>query len=178
MSPEPFDETVTPDLDTLFSDEVNAAQVDQIIKDGLPPQGSYQTNPDEYEVNSFINMQDEKNAEGAVTGQRRVITFVGIATGRFDGDEVNARMRFRISPDARKKRDWETKELTEKDDLMTRLYAQAVKAYESTTGAKPKRNTDLIDWLKTSSIKVRTFNTDSGESLVIGITPVGRGARR
>ena len=172
-----YNENDQVDIDAKFNDEVNAEQVDQIIKDGLPPQGTYQTDPTEYPLNAFLNVNLEKHGE-TIVGERRVITFTGLASGRFDGETITNRLRFRISPDARKKRDFETKELTEKDDLMTRLYAQAVKAYETTVGEKPKRNPDLIEWVKNAPIRVRTFNTDGGESMVIAISPVGRARRR
>ncbi len=163
------------DIDEKFNDEVNSAAVNEGIKAALPPQGTYQSHPDEYPLNAYLGEFDEKDADGAVTGKRRTITFTGLFTGKFDGEELTTRFRFAISPDRRKKRDYESGEMTEKDDLKTRLYDQAVKTYEKAAGEMPKRNTDLVEWLKSNPFKVRTFNTSDGESMVLSISPAGRG---
>lgn len=162
------------DMDEKFNDEVNTAAVNEGIKAALAPQGTYQTQ-EEYPLNAFLGESNEKDADGAITGQRRTITLTGLFAGKFDGEMVTTRLRFVLSPDRRKKRDFVTREMTDKDDLRTRLYDQAVKTYEKTVGEMPKKNTDLVEWLKSNPFKVRTFNTSDGESMVINISPAGRG---
>lgn len=164
----------TVDIDEKFNDEVNATAVNEGIKSALPPQGTYQTNPEEYPLNAFLGESDEKDESGSVISKRRTITFTGLVSGVFQGETVTNRIRFTISPDRRKKRDFETRELTEKDDIRTRLYDQAVKTYEKSVGEMPKRNNDLVEWLKSNPFNVRTFNTADGESMVITISPRGR----
>lgn len=161
-------------IDSLFNNEVDTQATEDINRRAATPAGTYTTNPEEYPLNVFANLNEEKDADGAVVGKRTVATITGLAFATIKGEDVTLRLRVRISPDARKKRDFETKELTEKDDLMTRLWAQAVTTYKASVGEYPKRGTDLLEWVKSNPFKVRTFVTQEGENMAIAISPVGR----
>lgn len=161
--------TTVVDMDTLFNREVNEAEVNEVNRRSATPAGTYITNPDEYPINVFANTFNETDG-----GTRTVLTFAGLAQATIKGEDVTLRFRFRISPDARKKLDFETKEPTEKDDLPTRLYAQAVTAYRAQQKEAPKNVGQLVEWLKSSPIRVRTFVTQEGEPMVIAISAARR----
>ena len=173
MTDETADNVV--DMDELFQREINEAEVNEINKRAAAPQGTYTTVPDEYPLNVFVNEIDEK-VNGEPTGTKRLIlTVTGMAQGVFKGETVNLRLRFGISPDQRAKRNFDTgEEIEGKDDLKTRLYAQAVTTYKASVGDAPKKLGDLVEFLKSSPYKVRTFNTTEGDSMVIAISPARR----
>ena len=168
--------TETPDLESLFQDEVtNAEQVNQTIKDSGAPAGTYQSNPNEYPINAYPQQRDEKNVEGAVIGQRKSINLVGLFTMK----DVTTRIRFTISPEYRQKKVYDgdswTGEYAEKPDSQSKLYAQAIKAYEASVHEMPKGVIALVEWMKVNPFRVRTMQGRDGDLVVLAISPAGRG---
>ena len=173
MSDEVMDhEEVT--MDDLFNQEVDSAQVEETIRRSLPPVGTYTTNPDESPINVFVAKVAEKDATGRVTGSRRLATVTGMGTNLRGGEEFKARLRFKMSPDLRKAREYvdgeATGNLLDKDDLASRLWAQAVQAYHKTNGSYPQKENELLEWLKSAPFKARIFHTRDGEIMVVAIT--------
>ena len=173
-------EQLPPDMETLFQDEViNAEQVNQTIRDSGAPAGTYQSQPEEYPLNAYPKVRELKDVEGAVIGTRRSIDVVGLFVGRFEGEDVKTRIRFTISPDAGKRKVYEgdqwTGDYLDKPDSQSKLYAQAVKAYESSVKEMPKNVIALVEWMKESTFKVRTMVGRDGEPVVLAISPAGRG---
>ena len=173
-------EQLPPDMETLFQDEViNAEQVNQTIRDSGAPAGTYQSQPEEYPLNAYPKVRELKDVEGAVIGSRRSIDVVGLFVGRFEGEDVKTRIRFTISPDAGKRKVYEgdqwTGDYLDKPDSQSKLYAQAVKAYESSVKEMPKNVIALVEWMKESAFRVRTMVGRDGEPVVLAISPAGRG---
>ncbi len=174
------DEQPVVDMESLFQDEViNAEQVNQTIRDSGAPAGTYQSDPDEYPLNAYPKERELKDVEGAVIGKRRSIDIVGLFTGRFDGADVRTRIRFTISPDYGKRKVYEGDqwigEYLDKPDSQSKLYAQAVKAYEATVKELPKGVIQLIEWLRENPFRVRTMQGSNGDPVVLAISPVRRG---
>lgn len=170
------DEQNAPDLESLFQDEViNAEQVNQIIRDSGAPAGTYQSDPDEYPLNAYPKEREEKDLDGNVIGKRRSIDIVGLFTMK----DTTTRIRFTISPDYRQKKvyvndEW-TGEYLEKPDSQSKLYAMAVKAYETTVKEMPKGVMQLVEWLTSNQFRVRTMIGRDGDPVVLNVTAAGRG---
>ena len=168
------------DMESLFQDEVvNAEQVNQTIRDSGAPAGTYQSQPEEYPLQAYPKVRELKDVEGAVTGQRKSIDFAGLFVGRFEGKDVTTRIRFTISPEYSKRKVYEadqwTGEFMDKPDSQSKLYAQAVKAYESSVKELPKNVLQLVEWMKESPFRVRTMVGRDGDPVVLAISPAGRG---
>ena len=174
------EETPEVTMDSLFENEViNAEQVNQTIRDSGAPAGTYQSQPEEYPLQAYPKIRELKDVEGQVTGSRKSIDFAGLFVGRFEGKDVTTRIRFTISPEYGKRKVYEneqwTGEFMEKPDSQSKLYAQAVKAYESSVKELPKNVLALVEWMKESSFRVRTMVGRDGEPVVLAISPAGRG---
>ena len=160
---EPRDENSV-SLDDLHNIEVNQADVDDTLRRGLLPQGTYLTNPDEFgEMAAFPRMLEEKDDAGNITGRRLVVALRGrgrakvrIKTGyTVESKTVEGRVDFEISPDVRRKLNWETKEPMDSNDLRSTLYAQATKAYQAHFGERPKSVAQVVEYLQKFPIKAR-----------------------
>ena len=167
-------------MDSLFENEViNADQVNQTIRDSGAPAGTYQSNPEEYPLQAYPKVRELKDVEGQVIGSRKSIDIVGLFMGRFDGKEERARVRFTISSQPAKKKvyvnDAWTGEYLDKPDSQSKLYAQAVKAYESSAKEMPKNVLALVEWLRENPFRVRTMIGRDGDPVVLAISPAGRG---
>ena len=168
------------DMESLFQDEVvNADQVNQTIRDSGAPAGTYTSQPEEYPLQAYPKVRELKDVEGQVIGSRKSIDFAGLFVGRFEGKDVTTRIRFTISPEYGKRKVYEgdqwTGEFMDKPDNQSKLYAQAVKAYESSVKELPKNVLALVEWMKESSFRVRTMVGRDGEPVVLAISPAGRG---
>ena len=169
----------TVDMESLFQNEViNAEQVNQTIRDSGAPAGTYQTNPEEYPLQVYPKVRELKDMEGQVTGSRKSIDIVGLFTGRFDGKEERARVRFTISPEYHRRKVYEgdqwTGEFMDKPDSQSKLYAQAVKAYEAGAKELPKNVLQLVEWMTQNPFRVRTMVGRDGDPVVLAISPTGR----
>lgn len=150
-----------------FDTEVDAQAAVEVQKRNMAPAGTYQTDPDTFgELTVTPSVQDDG---------RKVFAFFGRTKYAGRGDEVVSALRFRISPDARPKKDREGNVVEGKDDLSTRLYAQAVGAYvRAHDGGAPKTLRDLADWLKAvPGLKLRTMQGDD-DLIVLNIQAPGR----
>lgn len=145
-----------------FDTEVDAQQAAEVQKRNMAPAGTYQTDPDTFgELTVTPSVQDDG---------RKVFAFFGRTKYAGRGDEVVSVLRFRISPDARPKKDVDGNVVVGKDDLSTRLYAQAVGAYtKAHDGDTPKTLRDLSDWIKSvQGLQLRTMQ-GSDDLIVLNI---------
>lgn len=170
------DEQPVVDMESLFQDEViNAEQINQTIRDSGAPAGTYQSDPEEYPLNAYPKERELKDVEGAVIGKRRSIDIVGL----FSMKDTRTRIRFTISPDYGKRKVYEgdqwTGEYLDKPDSQSKLYAQAVKAYEATVKEMPKTVPALVEFLTSTPFRVRTMQGRDGELVALAISPAGRG---
>jgi hypothetical protein len=176
VTDETNEQVETPDIESMFQDEViNAEQINQTIRDSGAPAGTYQSDPDEYPLNAYPKERELKDVEGAVIGKRRSIDIVGLFTMK----DTKTRIRFTISPDYGKRKVYEneswTGEYLDKPDSQSKLYAQAVKAYEATVKEMPKSVPALVEFLIATPFRVRTMVGRDGEPVVLAISPAGRG---
>lgn len=145
-----------------FDAPVDAQQAQEIQKRNMAPAGTYVTDPDTFgELTVTPSQQDDG---------RRVFAFFGRTKYAGKGDEVVSALRFRLSPDARPKKTADGEVVAGKDDLSTRLYAQAVGAYaRANDGATPKTLRDLSDWIKAvPGLQLRTMQ-GSDDLIVLNI---------
>ena len=156
------------DPSDMFDAPVDAAAAQEIQKRNMAPGGNYVTDPDTF---GELTVTPSTNEDG-----RRVFGFFGRCKYAGRGEEVVTALRFRLSPDARPKKDVDGNVVEGKDDLSTRLYAQAVGAYvRANDGAAPKTLRDLADWIKgTTGLRLRTMQ-GSDDLVVLSISaPTGR----
>ena len=147
-------------MDPQFDQPVDKAQITETLNKSLPPRGTYRTNPDEFgPMNVFKAAKDFEDV-------RRMIILSGKVVGTFkDRGEITTFIRnVKISPDARRAKQWVDGQLTgavlEKDDTATLLWAKAVRAYEKTYTEMPKQEQQVIDFLVSGEYKlrIRPFN--------------------
>lgn len=175
-------------LDDLFQEEVDQAQADDINRSALAPAGTYTSNPEEAQLNASVVRLKDKDADGNETGtERTVITLTGRVTAQIKGKTETAGLRVRMSPDRRKAKvyvDGEpTGELSEKDDAMSKLWAQAVAAFGVTFNDKPKSKGAVVEYLTNHPVRFRLMQVGvptktnpepRGEpgNLVVAISPL------
>lgn len=153
-------------LDDLHDREVDVAGARAVQQRALPPSATYETDPDENgPMNVAVAIVPEKRG-GALTGtSRTVITLSGRATAfRVRGEDgevsdVPTGIRFKMSPDVRRKVDWETQEETDKDDIQTKLWAQAVTVYQQAIGDEPKSQKAVVEYLRDNAARYRLIQT-------------------
>ena len=153
-------ETVS--LDSLHTQEINHAEVDDTLRRGLSPAGTYLTNPAEFgEMNATVAKVEEKDDAGKVIGERLVITLVGRGTARVrlgtENKEVTAPIRVQMSPDTRRKRDFQTGEELEQNDSKSQRWAEAVKAYEQQFKERPKNVGAVVEFLQKYPARFRVI---------------------
>lgn len=163
-------------VDSLFDKEADLAGAKAIKKRNMAPAGTYITNPDDYPVTVIPVKVAEKDKAGDETGSTRATaTIIARATATIKGEEAIALLRFSISPDRRPKkiydgRDWTGEVNEQKDDLSSRLWADVTDMYAEThsTDAPPKQS-DIVDYLRTFPVALRTMQGDDG-LIVLGIS--------
>jgi hypothetical protein len=171
-------------LDDLFKQDVDLAVADEINRASLSPSGTYQSDPGEAPLNAFPSKVKLKDADGNETGQERlVITLTGRAVATIKGKVEKAGLRVRMSPDRMKKVDFESGEVTDKDDLQSRLWAQAIGAFKAQFGEAPKSMGAVVQYLTEYPVRFRVIQIGvptksnpepNGEpgNLVMSISPV------
>lgn len=171
------DEQVT--MDSLFDSEVNSTEAEAIVKRAQKPAGTYQTDPETYPM-TVIEEKEQKSREGEVYGTRKQAIVSGIVTTTIKGEEHKARVRFKLSPEGQKAKIYQDDEWTgeyheTKDDSATKLWGQAVVAYKATFGEFPAKGTELLDFLKTGTYRLRLMpGRRDDEMVVLAITAVGK----
>ena len=151
-------------LDDLFTQEVDMAAAEDVLRRALAPMGTYQTDPGENgPMNVNITAFEEKDADENVTGKRLMVTVTGRGTAKIKGAVVNAGLRVRLSPDARKSAEYidgeRTGNLTEKDDSATKLWAQACASYKAHFGEAPKNRGAVVEYLRDYPVRFRLIQT-------------------
>ena len=163
------------DIDTLFNQEVNAAEADAAISSLLPPKGNYQTNPDEFPLQAYANSFEEKDGSGV----RRMITLIGQVFATIEGVEYKTRLRLKLSPDARKAQEYvddqPTGELSDKDDAATKRWNEALKLYKDKCKELPKKESNVIEFLQSNPFRVYGYHGRDGEMGFSQITAPKRG---
>lgn len=171
-------------LDDLFNEEVDLATADDINRSALSPAGTYQSNPEEAELSASVARVKMKDKDGNETGvERTMVTVVGRVTATIKGEQVSGGVRVRLSPDRIKKNDFETGEATDKDDMASRLWANAVTAYKTHFGESPKNKGQVVEYLTKYPVRFRQIQVGvptksnpepNGEpgNLVVAISPV------
>lgn len=148
-----IDETTDPS--SFYDAPVNAQEAEAIRKRNLPPSGDYETDPEEFGEFSCTPSTSE---DGRVT-----FTFFGRARITRKGETTEASLRYRISPDARTKKNFETgEEMEGKDDLQTRLWAEAVGVYAAQREEGPKNRRQLCEFLQGARLRLNTMNGEDG----------------
>ena len=137
------------DMDDLYNRPFENESADEVEKSTLAPEGWYVTDPDQYTVTLSSALFDE----------RRLLTVMTRAEGRVGGNVHTALLRFRISPDKRHAQVWEDGKPTGEEkpgyDMASILWTQLRNAYVGTVGEKPKTEAALIEFLKSSPVKVK-----------------------
>jgi hypothetical protein len=171
------DDEVT--MDSLFDNEVNSAEAEAIVKRAQKPAGTYQTQPEDYPM-TVIEEKEQKSREGEVYGTRKQAIVNGLVVATIKGEEVKARVRFKLSPEGQKAKIYVNDEWTgefhdTKDDSATKLWGQAVLAYKETFGDFPAKGTELLDFLKTGTYRLRLMpGRRDDEMVVLAISAVGK----
>lgn len=158
-----FEQNETPTeftMDEFFSMEVDQSQVEETLRKGLVPSGTYQTDPAEFgEMNVYPRLVEEKDDQGTVTGHRRVVRITGRGRAKVKiGEEmklIEGRIEFEMSPEYRNKRDWNTGEISEQPDSRSKLWAQACKAFEATYHEKAKNGAQVVSYLTSTPVRFR-----------------------
>ena len=150
----------------IGSEELDAKEAQSIHKANRPLSGDYATDPEsfgELTVTREVNEED-----GRVSYQ-----FAGRArSARRGHEEVVNFLRFRLSSERRPKKDFESGEVIEgKDDLRSRLYAEAFNAFvQANDDATPKKMSDLTAWLaSTPNVRLNTMAGDAGDLIVLHV---------
>jgi hypothetical protein len=169
-------------LDATWATEVNQVEAQEIQKRNGAPAGTYVTDPESYAPILTTGKRDEKNKAGDVIGPREMATVIVRGTAKIKGTEVTQVLRFDLSPDSRHKKIYEGDQWTgeydlAKDDLASRLWANAVNAYKEYTGVASFTRVDVLDYLKTTPVALQTMQGNRGDLVVLKLTNRGRKAR-
>lgn len=156
------DETAVSDM---YDEPIDLKAAEEISKRNQPPRGTYVT------IMDFEPSVTPTKYEGE---DRQFYTVFLRAGQRTKGGEVVEQgLRFKISPDARAKRDQEGNEIPGKDDIATRLWADLVKAYVDHAGedGEPlKTKGQLFAFLQNTPLAFNTMNGDNGQLIVLNIS--------
>lgn len=153
-------------LDDLHTAEVNVDEARQVIQRSLPPTATYETDPATNGPLTVTVAKVQEKRGGQPTGTfRTVITMSGRAVAynvrneEGEVEDIPTGIRFRMSPEVRNKVDFETQEDTDKDDIQTRLWAQAVAAYKATYKEDPKTQAQVVEYLRDTPARYRLIQT-------------------
>jgi hypothetical protein len=150
-------------LDDLFQEEVNVGEAEAVLARALPPQATYQTDPEAFgPMNVSVARMEEKDGE-QVIGHRQVITLTGRGKARIkvNGEmkEVSTGLRVQVSPDVRKSAEYvdgvATGEVSDKDDSKSKLWAQAVGAFKEAFKEAPKSKGAVVEYLRDHPVRYR-----------------------
>jgi len=168
-------------LDDLFNKEVNASEAAEITKRNMAPAGTYVTEPADFPPTiSEAKYRDDKKKDGTVTGRRLFVTVIARASAKIKGNDVTQVLRFDLSPEQRLKKIYEDSQWTgeydeAKDDSMTKLWANAVSAYQDFHGKGTTfTQGDVLEFLKNVPVALRTMQGDRGELVVLSLSSRGR----
>ena len=147
------DETRSPQ--EYFDQPIDASAAQEILKRNRKPQGDYTTDPERF---GDLVVTTRVGDDGRFT-----VRFFGRMTQSKRGAEaVTNAVAFSLSPQRRPKKIWvdgqDTGQVDEsKDDLQTKLYAQAIALYTEVTEHAPKKLDDLVEFLKSARYVVQTM---------------------
>lgn len=147
-------------MDDFFSMEVDQAGVEETLRKGLLPNGTYRTDPDEFgDMNAYPRLMEEKDDQGTVIGTRRVIRLTGRGKAKVkikkELVQIDGRLEVELSPDYRDKRDFETGEILDVPDSRSKLWAQAVRAFETHYQEKAKNAGQVVAYLTKVPVRFR-----------------------
>ena len=142
-------------LSEMYDIPVDVQGADSVRRRNQQPAGDYETVPEEFGEFSCTPSTSE---DGRVT-----FTFFGRGRITRKGETTEAALRYRLSPDARPKKNFETgEEIEGKDDLQTRLWAEAVALYSNGNGSAPGTRRHLLEYLQAARIRLNTMNGEDG----------------
>jgi len=153
---------------SFYDEPVDVKAAIETQKKNRPPQGNYVAMLEEFEPAISRNEPFEDDPQ-----RRTYAVFLRAGQRLKGGDVVEQSLRFRISPDVRPARDFETGELQEnKDDIASRLWAELVAAYftvQGEDGEPLKTHGQLFDFIKNTPLVYNTMNNDQGGLIVLHI---------
>ena len=155
-----------PDMDALFEREFTADDATKTLQGGLPPAGTYDTDPDQFgpmNVAKLPGIGEDKRPMLMVTGRVKAL---------FKGEEKSTGVRFRLSPESRAKRDEAGDAIEGTIDSATKLWARAVKVYKEIHSENPT-GTLLAAFLSDGRYRLRLWLPPDGEDFrVLDIYPL------
>jgi hypothetical protein len=188
QAPDPVNGDTAVSLDDLHQFALDADKSAEVARSGLVPAGTYQTDPAKNgPMNVLVNQFEEKDDAGNVTGTRLMVTFTGRGEARvkIGNDIVNQTggLRVRLSPQYRKKLDFDTREELASYDMASRLWQNAESAFKQAFGEAPKNAGQVVEYLRDYSVRFRQIQvgvptksnpTPNGEpgNMVVAISPV------
>lgn len=143
----------------MYDQPIDVQSAQETLKRNLPPAGTYVTMVDEYEP-TITPLKFE--------GDNRQFFNVLVRGGlkQKNGEVVEQGLRFKFSQETRPAIKFGTNEVIEgKDDSASKRYAELVKAYLDHAGedGEPLKTLgQLIEFIKTTPLQVRTMQGDSG----------------
>ena len=174
-----FETPTEPTVDDLFKQFVSEEEVKQTEKDSILPQGTYTTVP-EFKVTL-----------GEKDGRKNARLFGRIFKVEENGDETKGAIGYPLSWQRRNKmeeiKDESTgvvidKKDTGKPDYLSKMFAQAVKAYTVAFGEAPTEVDNegtvninigkVITYLRDYPHKIRVIQTQNNENMVVAISAV------
>ena len=165
----------TPSLEDIYNEEINHQAVQETLRAGLSPAGTYRTNPEKYgeATATRSDMFDKDDAGNDIPGTgRRIITIRGRMEAFFKDKTQPTGQRFvataigdprsglQLSPDVREKNEYdpETNEiigtLPGTRDSKSARWAEACLAFKAQFGDEPKTLGAVVDFLKFYSYRV------------------------
>lgn len=149
-------------IDDLFAQSVDADKQTAAEKELLLKAGTWTTVPP-------FAPKVTKDKTG-----RTIINFFGrVRLLDKDGNETDkGSIGFRMSPDRRNAKDFETQEETDKMDRPSKNYVMAVKAFKVAYERDPENVGEVVTYLRDYEIRLRIMQTQSLENMVVAISAV------
>ena len=156
------------DASSFYDDiTVDGDEAAKVQRANMYAGGTYMTDSDQF--GPFVD-----TPKVAEDGRRSVFLF-GRGRVKTKGVPVENALGYSISPDARPKKDAMGEIVPGKNDLATRLYADAVMAYQKTHGESPKNLRAVVEYLAYAPLALRCM-PGSDRPVVLGIQ-AARGGR-
>jgi hypothetical protein len=156
-------------LSEHYDEPVDVAKAQETQKRNRPPAGNYVTLLEDFEpsITPAEPFEDDKE-------RKTYSVFLRAGQRSRGGEVVEQALKFKISPDVRPARDFQTHEIKEgKDDIQSRLWAELVKAYldyQGEDGEPLKTKGQLFEYIKNTPLVFNTMNNDQGGLTVLHIS--------
>ena len=157
---------MTDETSEYYDEPVDVKGAQEVFKRNQPPRGNYTSIVEEYEPTITPTKYDGDDRQFYTVFLRGVLRTK-------DGEHVEQGLRFKLSAETRAKRDRDGNEIPGKDDIASRLWAEAVAAYVAVQGdeGEPlKTKGQLFEFIKTTPLVYNTMNGDGGNLIVLNIS--------